>query len=58
MPCGQAFIKARGDGLGFHPLSRAAFRFAPGCEPWGREAQCTAAAAEAQLQLDGKVQPG
>ncbi|KXZ56299.1 hypothetical protein GPECTOR_1g263 [Gonium pectorale] len=36
----EAFVKARGDGLGFHPLSRAAFCFPDG-DPWARSAHLT-----------------
>ncbi|GLC32953.1 hypothetical protein PLESTB_000387300 [Pleodorina starrii] len=42
----EAFIKARGDGLGFQPLSRAAFRF-PRDDPW---------VTSAHLTLDGVAQ--
>ncbi|EFJ43800.1 hypothetical protein VOLCADRAFT_121370 [Volvox carteri f. nagariensis] len=42
----EAFVKARGDGLGFPQLNRAAFQF-PGGDPW---------ATTAQLVLDGHVQ--
>ncbi|GLI65487.1 hypothetical protein VaNZ11_009023 [Volvox africanus] len=42
----EAFIKARGDGLGFQPLSRAAFEFPDG-DPW---------ASSAKLVLDGELQ--
>jgi hypothetical protein len=42
----QAFIKARGDGLGFQPLSRAEFRFPEG----------DGAFTSADLYLDGQLQ--
>ncbi|KAG2493297.1 hypothetical protein HYH03_008433 [Edaphochlamys debaryana] len=44
----ESFIKARGDGLGFQPLSRAAFSF-PAADPWARTAL---------LRLDGSPHPG
>ncbi|PNH09074.1 L-aminoadipate-semialdehyde dehydrogenase-phosphopantetheinyl transferase [Tetrabaena socialis] len=44
----EAYIKARGDGLGFAPLSRAAFH----CAAAGR-----GAAVSAELMLDGAPQP-
>eukprot|EP00928_Gymnodinium_smaydae_P047268 TRINITY_DN31536_c0_g1_i1.p1 TRINITY_DN31536_c0_g1~~TRINITY_DN31536_c0_g1_i1.p1 ORF type:complete len:502 (-),score=142.53 TRINITY_DN31536_c0_g1_i1:44-1516(-) len=45
----ESFVKARGDGLGFEPLSRAAFRF---------EASGTSASSsEATVEVDGKLAP-
>jgi hypothetical protein len=34
----QSYIKARGDGLGFEPLSRARFTFEDG-NPWSSRAR-------------------
>ncbi len=65
---GQAFIKARGDGLGFSPLSRAAFELPPpssaaaaaGSASSQLRMPAAAAAApapsSAALVLDGKLQ--
>jgi 4'-phosphopantetheinyl transferase len=44
----EAFIKARGDGLGFAPLSRAAFSF-DGGDPWARTAT---------VAVDGRPETG
>lgn len=43
----QSYIKARGDGLGFEPLSRARFEFEGG-NPW---------APRARVVVDGKQRP-
>lgn len=50
--CKEAFVKARGDGLGFEPLSRAVFSFEP-----SSQTPASLVACEATVTVDGQKMP-